>query len=625
MAFQDLLSDTVLLVFLGILFLYFVSNLAWLLWQRQSLMGDIRNLAGQADSVESTVEKETVEGSLQRAWTRYRQSFVEPQEKTEEEAASYFTTETVIGGTLNLRYWKAVPSLLVGIGILGTFVGLTLGISDFDTQSAEAVRASIESLLSGLATAFVSSIAGMALSIVFNVFEKWGLGTLEQERRRLCGEMDAQYLMKEDDRRQLEKKKRREVLTDVFGYEDEGEDILPAHILRDLREEAREQSKTLKSFSTDLADGIKMSTMTIEQLGGHVGEAFKDAMEHKLTPAMEEVQDAVGELRNEKMESNEEMVENVVDQLSATLDDVSDQFQESLTGGALDQLEQTAETVGEMGELLDSFQSDFASMSDDLKESLETMAEKTGEEAQQATSSMREETEAATQKMREEATAAAESMRKQSEGAARSFRSELERATESVGTELESLQSTSAELLERQQTSAQTVRALLEDGGNVADRLKETASSLQNTLDQLRQISGTLEQAADRTRESGSALQDSTTQLREHQQEWLSAEKETLAELESALEEMQNLSSKYVRQFDDIQSGLGDIFGEIEQGLSDYQNTTRESINNYLSDLADNLDNATSALNGTVMALDESFEELHDLVDKMNGSSNGRR
>ena len=624
MSLQDLLSDTLLLVFLGILFLYFFSELARLLWQRSGLKEDIQALIDQVDA-ESPVEKKTVEGSLERAWTRYQQSFVEPKAKTEEEAGSYFTEEAVIGETLNLRYWKAVPNLLVGIGILGTFVGLTTGIFDFETQTAEAVRASIESLLSGLATAFVSSIVGMALSIVFNILEKWGLGTLEQKRRRLCGKMDARYLMKESDRRQLEKQKQREVLTDVFGYEDKGEDILPAHILRDLRGEAREQTQTLKSFSTDLADGIKMSTMTIEQLGGHVGDAFKEAMEHKLTPAMQEVQDAVGELRNEKMESNEEMVENVVDQLSNTLDEVSDQFQESLTGGALDQLEQTAETVGEMGELLGSFQSDFASMSDDLKESLEAMAEKTGEEAQQATSSMRQEAEAATQKMREEANAAAESMREQSEGAARSFRSELERATESVGGEIESLQSTSAELLERQQASAQTVQSLLENGGDVADRLKETASSLQETLDRLRKISETLEQAADWTRESGSALQESSTQLREHQQEWLSAEQETLAELESALGEMQDLSSKYVRQFDDIQGGLEDIFGEIEQGLSDYQNTTRESINDYLSDLADNLDSATSALSGTVMALDESFEELHDLVDKMNGSANGRQ
>jgi chromosome segregation ATPase len=610
----------------------FAGFCGWRFWQSsRALETRIQAFADQvADSRNTppTVRDDV----LERVRRRYRQTFVESG-KTDEEASTYFTEQSVVGATLNLRFWRAVPNLLVGIGILGTFVGLTVGIRSFETQSVESVRTSIETLLAGMSTAFVSSIVGMLLSLIFNMFEKWRFGQVNQALTHLCGELDAQYLIQESDLKALEREQSRDllsgafedVLLNAFSYTDEEERILPAHVLRDLRREAREQSKTLKSFSTDLADGIKMSTMTIEQLGGHVGEAFKDAMEHKLTPAMQEVQDAVGELRSEKMESNEEMVENVVERLSSTLDNVSAQFQESLTGGALDQLEQTADTVAEMGELLDSFQSDFTSMSNDLKESLEGMAEKTGQEAQQATSSMRAEVEAAAQTMREEASAATESMRKHSEGAAQSFRSELERATESVGGEIESLQHTSAELLDRQQKSAQTVQALLEDGGNVADRLNETASSLQDTLSRLRRLSETLEHAADRTRESGSALQESTTQLREHHREWLSAEKETLGELESALGEMQSLSATYVRQFDDIRGGLQDIFGEVEQGLSDYQNTTRESINNYLSDLADNLDKATSALNGTVMALDESFEELHDLVDKMNGSTNGRR
>lgn len=632
MSVQDILSDRILLVFLGILFLYFTSHLAWLLWQSRILVEKIQDFLGRGGN-ERSFEEDSAGKSLSRAWTRYQQTFLEPQNKTEEEAEAYFTESAVVGGALNLRYWKAVPNLLVGIGILGTFVGLTLGISGFETQSVDSVRTSIEGLLSGMATAFVSSIAGMALSLTFNIFEKWQFGQLNQALTRLCGELDAQYLMGESDLRALERKRRREVLSDAFGdvltdtfsYEDDGEEILPAHVLRDLRREAEEQTKTLKSFSTDLADGIMMSSLTIEKLGGEVGEAFQQAMEHKLAPTMEGVETAVEELRTEKAASNEEMVENVVDRLSNTLDDISDQFQDSLTGGAIDQLEKTAATVAEMGELLDSFQSDFSSMSGDLKESVEAMAETTEENAQRATTTMREETEAATEKMREEANAVAESMREQSEGAAQTFRSEVEKVTESVGQEIESMQTTSANLLRRQQASAESVQVLLDEGGDVAGRLKETATSLKETLTRLRQMSEMLEQAADRTQDASEALQASTTQFQEHQQEWLNAEKETLDELEHALGDMRNLSSEYVQQFETIRNGLEDIFGEIEQGLSNYQHTTKESIDNYLSSLAENLQTATNAMNGTVTALDESFEELHDVLDKMKSTAKGHR
>lgn len=632
MTIQDILSDRILLFFLGVLALYFISHLTWLVWRSRKLRQRIEDFMGQGSN-EHPLEEDSVGESLSRAWARYQQTFIESQNKTEEEAGSYFTELAVVGGTLNLRYWKAVPNLLVGIGILGTFVGLTVGISGFETESVDSVRTSIEGLLSGMATAFVSSIVGMALSLAFNIFEKRRFGRLNQALTRLCGELDARYLMGESDLRALERERRRDVLSDAFGdvltdtfaYEDNGEQILPAHVLRDLRREAEEQTKTLKSFSTDLADGIKMSTMTIEKLGGEVGEAFQQAMEHQLTPTIEGVETAVEELRNEKAESNEEMVENVVDRLSNTLDDISDQFQDELTGGAIDQLEQTATTIAEMGELLDSFQSDFSSMSGDLKESVEAMAEKTEEEAQMATMTMREETEAATEKMREEANAVAESMREQSEGAAQTFRSEVEKVTESVGQEIESMQTTSANLLRRQQASAESVQSLLDEGGDVAERLKETATSLKETLTRLRQMSEMLEQAADRTKDSSEALQASTTQFQEHQQEWLNAEKETLDELEHALGDMRNLSSEYVQQFDTIRNGLEDIFGEIEQGLSDYQNTTRESIDSYLSTLAENLQTATNAMNGTVNALDESLERMHDVLDKMKSTANGQQ
>jgi len=613
MTIESILSDGVLISFLGVLFLYF--SVEWFRLFRLS-RPLIKKIGSFTDRTESGYrpKSDSVDGNIGRIWTRYKHTFVEPEGKTEEEASEYFTESAVVGGALNLRYWRAVPNLLVGIGILGTFVGLTIGISDFETQSVDTVRASIEDLLSGMATAFVSSIIGMALSLVFNGLEKWRFGRLNQDLRRLCGALDAQYLMQESDRRALEQKEQRQVMKEVFAYQEDGTQILPAHVLRELRQEAREQTQTLKSFSTDLADGIKMSTMTIEQLGSELGEAFQLAMKRRLTPTMENVQDAVEELRSEKAASNEEMVQNVVDRLETRLEDLIGQFQESLSGGALDQLEKTADTVGEMGELLASFQSDFASMSEDLKESVETMAEKTGEEAQ-----------AATQRMREEADAAARSMREQSEGAARTFRSEMEQATESVGQEIESLQSNSAELLRRQQSSAEAVQSLLDEGGNVAGRLKETASSLKDTLRRLRQVSETLDQAANWTRESGEALQASTKQLQEHRQKWLNAEKETLTELEAALSDMQELSSTYVQQFEVIREGLKEIFGEIEDGLSSYQNTTRESINDYLSGLAENLKTATSALNGSVTALDESFEELHEILDKMKRSANGQR
>ena len=58
------------------------------------------------------------------------------------------------------------PALLASLGILGTFVGIVVGLLDFNPQQLDE---SIEGLLEGLKTAFVSSIAGIAAGLIFRI------------------------------------------------------------------------------------------------------------------------------------------------------------------------------------------------------------------------------------------------------------------------------------------------------------------------------------------------------------------------------------------------------------------------------------------------------------------------
>lgn len=56
-----------------------------------------------------------------------------------------------------------MPSVLTTLGVLGTFIGITYGLSDFNTTN---ISASISVLLEGLKAAFWTSIVGMICSIV---------------------------------------------------------------------------------------------------------------------------------------------------------------------------------------------------------------------------------------------------------------------------------------------------------------------------------------------------------------------------------------------------------------------------------------------------------------------------
>ncbi|WP_444922580.1 MotA/TolQ/ExbB proton channel family protein [Microbulbifer sp. CnH-101-G] len=71
------------------------------------------------------------------------------------------------------RFVKEVPSLLTALGILGTFIGIILGIYGFDLAD---IDTSISELMQGLETAFMTSILGLFLSLVlrtiFQLFSK---------------------------------------------------------------------------------------------------------------------------------------------------------------------------------------------------------------------------------------------------------------------------------------------------------------------------------------------------------------------------------------------------------------------------------------------------------------------
>lgn len=74
---------------------------------------------------------------------------------------------------LGLKSWQNVvqqiPGTLTGLGILGTFIGLILGIQGIGFSSVNAALASVQTLLGGIRVAFYTSIAGVILSLVFNI------------------------------------------------------------------------------------------------------------------------------------------------------------------------------------------------------------------------------------------------------------------------------------------------------------------------------------------------------------------------------------------------------------------------------------------------------------------------
>lgn len=97
------------------------------------------------------------------------------QQKEEDEIISDIE-DFISEDLLALRTWQGVvlqiPGVLTGLGLLGTFVGLIAGIQGITFSSVEAALESITVLINGIEAAFYTSIAGVILSIIFNILNR---------------------------------------------------------------------------------------------------------------------------------------------------------------------------------------------------------------------------------------------------------------------------------------------------------------------------------------------------------------------------------------------------------------------------------------------------------------------
>ena len=74
----------------------------------------------------------------------------------------------LIDSVIHTERLGQVPGVMTGLGILGTFVGLSLGLQNFNTGTTAQITGSIEPLMNGIKVAFHTSIYGMVFSLVFN-------------------------------------------------------------------------------------------------------------------------------------------------------------------------------------------------------------------------------------------------------------------------------------------------------------------------------------------------------------------------------------------------------------------------------------------------------------------------
>ena len=115
---------------------------------------------------------------LKGSWLRFLQNAEQLDRRgLPTNVEDYINDDTVTHGPGNAGLAELIPSLLTSLGILGTFMGLSRGLSSLNFADSTQLIQGIPDLLSGMKFAFGTSVAGISCSLVFNMINRISQGS----------------------------------------------------------------------------------------------------------------------------------------------------------------------------------------------------------------------------------------------------------------------------------------------------------------------------------------------------------------------------------------------------------------------------------------------------------------
>jgi hypothetical protein len=124
-------------------------------------------------------EVEKSDKNLKHIWNEFNESLIKKETldgkyiiRNSIDSEYFFNKDTMISH-VGLKLYSAIPGILLGIGLLGTFFGLYVALVQLNVSDANQLSESIKILINMAGVKFAASIWGLGLSIVFTSIDKF--------------------------------------------------------------------------------------------------------------------------------------------------------------------------------------------------------------------------------------------------------------------------------------------------------------------------------------------------------------------------------------------------------------------------------------------------------------------
>lgn len=566
---------------------------------------------------------------------------------------------------LNLRMLDTAAGTLVGLGLLGTFLGLTLGIKGFDSSNTERINESIQGLLAGMGTAFLTSLLGMTFSILFTAADKALRHRLYKDVKEITDKLDSEYYIddlvlaninQQNIVNQLYKALKNDLqqqaleIANKLTYTNaEGQNVAIGNAIREILTENTKQSKALMSFSTDLA----------MELNQGFDETLSRQMQQKIVPLMESVDattkavvEHIDKMADTVSSPASDMMQNVVDELKQSMQSLLNEFSTGLSGSATSELENLAMQLGTATQAMADFPKNMENISatlqvtiEEVKHAISEISNTSANANSTAMQQMQEQITYATGAISNAITEVKEVMSgisQSSQEQSNQMVSKLADAAEKMGSFLtgtistlsnsvqqsvkgitDDINSKQTDLIALQEGTTSQTKKLLENFNMGLERLEKMNEYVTGTMTGFKQAQGEITVSTSNLRTISSDMKLATELFNKGQNDYAArlaqlqtASQKGIDQVTEMLKNSGQLSDEYVQKFDLIKQGLGSIFSQLQSGLTEYSRTVKDTTDKYLASYTSSLTQTTGALASTIERQNEVTEMLTDTISR---------
>ena len=243
-----------------------------------------------------------------------------------------FQYPAILGRSAPRSQWRFVPSVLVALGVLGTFYGIQTGLQDVNLgslQDTKELLPSISTLLEGMKTAFSTSLMGLGSSSVFTIVLAWG------DRTRIAN--------RDNLRNRLDKIAQLQTPEQLFSR---------AHSSGDAESAIALAIETMRSGFAQIVEA--RSNVNSQDLGQQIGLA--------MTPVFKDIRQELSVLKQIKADQGEEILNNLLSGLRT-------EVIEPVVG----RLDQSAQLTQEASEAVRELKNELGGISSSLAQSILTI------------------------------------------------------------------------------------------------------------------------------------------------------------------------------------------------------------------------------------------------------------